>query len=176
MLAACGGDDTEAAGTTTGGARQLANTLRMSNWTLYIDIDEKTKKHPTLDQFKQKTGTTVQYTEDINDNASYFGKIQGPLSQGQSIDRDIIVLTDNSRFPGLLIDKGWAEKLDKSAIPNIKNLSDRAPAPELRSEPRVLPAVAVGDDRHRVRTRSSPAESPSPRWTRCSRTRSSRAR
>jgi spermidine/putrescine transport system substrate-binding protein len=124
VLAACGGDDTEAAGTTTGGPKQLAKTLRFSNWTLYIDVDEKTKKHPTLDQFKQKTGTTVQYTEDINDNASYFGKIQGPLSQGQSIDRDIVVLTDNSRFPGLLIDKGWAEKLDKSAIPNIKNLQD----------------------------------------------------
>jgi spermidine/putrescine transport system substrate-binding protein len=122
VLAACGGDDTEAAGTTTGGPKQLAKTLRFSNWTLYIDVDEKTKKHPTLDQFKQKTGTTVQYTEDINDNATYFGKIQGPLSQGQSIDRDIVVLTDNSRFPGLLIDKGWADKLDKSAIPNIKNL------------------------------------------------------
>ena len=122
VLAACGGDDNEAAGTTTGGPKQLAKTLRFSNWTLYIDVDEKTKKHPTLDEFKQKTGVSVQYTEDINDNASYFGKIQGPLSQGQSIDRDIIVLTDNSRFPGLLIDKGWAEKLDKSAIPNIKNL------------------------------------------------------
>jgi spermidine/putrescine transport system substrate-binding protein len=122
VLAACGGDDTEAAGTTTGGNKQLAKTLRFSNWTLYIDVDEKTKKHPTLDEFKQKTGTSVQYTEDINDNASYFGKIQRPLSQGQSIDRDIIVLTDNSRFPGLLIDKGWAEKLDKSAIPNIANL------------------------------------------------------
>jgi spermidine/putrescine transport system substrate-binding protein len=122
VLAACGGDDTEAAGTTTGGPKQLAKTLRFSNWTLYIDVDEKTKKHPTLDEFKQKSGTTVQYTEDINDNASYFGKIQGPLSQGQSIDRDIVVLTDNSRFPGLLIDKGWADKLDKSAIPNIKNL------------------------------------------------------
>jgi spermidine/putrescine transport system substrate-binding protein len=34
------------------------------------------------------------------------------------------VLTDNSRFPGLLIDKGWAEKLDKSAIPNFDNLQD----------------------------------------------------
>jgi spermidine/putrescine transport system substrate-binding protein len=121
VLAACGGDDNEAAGTTTGGKKQLAKTLRFSNWTLYID-DEPGKKHPTLEQFKQKTGVSVQYTEDINDNASYFGKIQGPLSQGHSIDRDIIVLTDNSRFPGLLIDKGWAEKLDKSAIPNIKNL------------------------------------------------------
>jgi spermidine/putrescine transport system substrate-binding protein len=124
ILAACGGDNGSAAESTTTVAKQLAKTLRFSNWTLYIDIDEKTKKSPTLQQFKQKTGTTVQYTEDINDNATYFGKIQRPLSQGQSIDRDIIVLTDNSRFPGLLIDKGWAEKLDKSAIPNIKNLQD----------------------------------------------------
>jgi spermidine/putrescine transport system substrate-binding protein len=124
LLAACGGDDEESAGTTAEGKKQLAMTLRFSNWTLYIDVDEKTKKHPTLEQFKQKTGTTVQYTEDINDNPSYFGKIQRPLSQGQSIDRDIIVLTDNTRFPGLLISKGWVEKLDKSAIPNMKNLQD----------------------------------------------------
>jgi spermidine/putrescine transport system substrate-binding protein len=124
FLAACGGDDEETAGTTTGGAKQLAKTLRFSNWTLYIDIDEDTKKHPTLDQFQQQTGTKVEYFEDINDNASYFGKIQRPLSQGQSIDRDIVVLTDNSRFPGLMIDKGWAEKLDKSAIPNFDNLQD----------------------------------------------------
>ena len=124
VLAACGGDNGPAAESTTTVAKQLAKTLRFSNWTLYIDIDEKTKKSPTLQQFKQKTGTTVNYFEDINDNATYFGKIQRPLSQGQSIDRDIIVLTDNSRFPGLLIDKSWAEKLDKSAIPNIKNLQD----------------------------------------------------
>ena len=124
ILAACGGDNGSAAESTTTVAKQLAKTLRFSNWTLYIDIDEKTKKSPTLQQFKQKTGTTVNYIEDINDNATYFGKIQRPLSQGQSIDRDIIVLTDNSRFPGLLIDKGWADKLDKSAIPNIKNLQD----------------------------------------------------
>jgi spermidine/putrescine transport system substrate-binding protein len=124
ILAACGGDNGSAAESTTTVAKQLAKTLRFSNWTLYIDIDEKTKKSPTLQQFKQKTGTTVNYFEDINDNATYFGKIQRPLSQGQSIDRDIIVLTDNSRFPGLLIDKGWADKLDKNAIPNIKNLQD----------------------------------------------------
>jgi spermidine/putrescine transport system substrate-binding protein len=124
FLAACGGDDNEAGGTTTAGPKELADTLRFSNWTLYIDKDPKTKKSAILEQFKRKTGVTVQYREDINDNATYFGKIQRPLSQGQSIDRDIIVLTDNSRFPGLLIDKGWAEKLDKSAIPNIANLQD----------------------------------------------------
>jgi spermidine/putrescine transport system substrate-binding protein len=120
VLAACGGTSNKAASTTAN--KTLAKTLRFSNWTLYIDVNEKTKKHPTLEAFKKKTGTTVQYTEDINDNASYFGKIQGPLSRGQSIDRDIIVMTDNSRYPSRLIKKGWVEKLDKSAIPNIANL------------------------------------------------------
>jgi spermidine/putrescine transport system substrate-binding protein len=117
LLAACGGSSSESAS-----SKKLAKTLRFSNWTLYIDIDEKTKKHPSLDQFEKKYGVHVNYTEDINDNATYFGKIQGPLSRGQSIDRDIIVMTDNSRYPSLLIKKGWVEKLDKDAIPNFKNL------------------------------------------------------
>jgi spermidine/putrescine transport system substrate-binding protein len=124
LLAACGGGGEESAGDNGSNDKTLAKTLRFSNWTLYIDIDDKTKKRPTLEQFKRKTGTTVRYIEDVNDNASFFGKIQGPLSRGQSIDRDIVVMTDNSRYPGLLIKKGWAEKLDKSAIPNIKNLQD----------------------------------------------------
>jgi spermidine/putrescine transport system substrate-binding protein len=117
LLAACGGGSKSSSS-----SHELAKTLRFSNWTLYIDIDEKTKRHPTLDMFKKKYGTNVQYTEDVNDNATYFGKIQGPLSRGQSIDRDIIVMTDNSRYPSLLIKKGWVEKLDKSAIPNFNNL------------------------------------------------------
>jgi spermidine/putrescine transport system substrate-binding protein len=127
FLAACGGGGGEAAATTAaagGGTQKLADQLRFSNWQLYIDVDEKTKKRPTLEQFTKKTGVKVDYFEDINDNASYFGKIQRPLAQGQSIDRDIIVLTDNSRFPGLMIDKGWTEPLDKDAIPNIVNLQD----------------------------------------------------
>jgi spermidine/putrescine transport system substrate-binding protein len=130
FLAACGGGDGETAATTAaGGSKKLADQLRFSNWQLYIDVDEKTKKRPTLAQFTKETGVAVSYFEDINDNATYFGKIQRPLSQGQSIDRDIIVLTDNSRFPSLLIDKGWAEPLDKDAIPNIKNLQDSLASP-----------------------------------------------
>jgi spermidine/putrescine transport system substrate-binding protein len=120
LLAACGGSSSKSASSSAG--HTLAKTLRFSNWPLYIDVNEKTKSHPSLTQFTKKTGVHVQYTEDINDNATYFGKIQGPLSRGQSIDRDIIVMTDNSRYPSLLIKKGWVEKLDKSAIPNIKNL------------------------------------------------------
>jgi len=122
VLAACGGTSKKAAGTNV--SKTLAKTLRFSNWTLYIDTNNKKHSHPSLQQFQKKYGTRVQYTEDINDNASYFGKIQGPLSRGQSIDRDIVVLTDNDRYLGLMIRKGWAEKLDKSAIPNMKNLLD----------------------------------------------------
>src|SRR5213592_2052766 len=98
ILAACGSSGTKASGGTTSVEQKLASTLRFSNWTLYIDTNNKTHSHPSLQQFQQKYGTTVDYTEDINDNAGYFGKIQGPLSRGQSIGRDIIVLTDNDRY------------------------------------------------------------------------------
>jgi spermidine/putrescine transport system substrate-binding protein len=123
ILAACGGSSKSSSSSTGGsGKKQLAKVLHFSNWTLYIDVNNKTKSHPSLDQFQRKYGVHVDYVEDINDNASFFGKIQGPLSRGQSIHRDIIVLTDNDRYLGLMLRKGWAEKLDKSAIPNMKNL------------------------------------------------------
>ncbi|HEU0336353.1 MAG TPA: spermidine/putrescine ABC transporter substrate-binding protein [Gaiellaceae bacterium] len=125
LLAACGGGG----GDGGGGGGELADTLRFSNWPLYIDYVEETKKHPTLDQFTEETGIAVSYYEDINDNAQYFGKIQGPLAQGNGIDRDIIVLTDNSRFPGIMVSQGWLEELDKELIPNIDNLIDAQASP-----------------------------------------------
>ena len=122
LLAACGGKSKAGAGSTT--SHKLAKTLNFSNWTLYMDTNKKKHTFPSLLEFQKKYGVHVNYTEDINDNASFFGKIQGPLSRGQSVHRDIIVLTDNDRYLALVIKKGWAEKLDKSAIPNMKNLVD----------------------------------------------------
>jgi spermidine/putrescine transport system substrate-binding protein len=124
LLAACGGSSSGGSG-----SGEVADVLRFSNWPLYIDYDEKTKKHPTLDQFTQKTGIKVDYFEDINDNASYFAKVQGPLSQGRGIDRDIFVFTDSSRYPQLLVSKEWVEPLDKDKIPNISNLIDAQKSP-----------------------------------------------
>jgi spermidine/putrescine transport system substrate-binding protein len=124
ILAACGSSGSKASSGTTSVDHTLAKTLNFSNWTLYMDVNKKTKQFPSLNAFEKKTGVHVNYTEDINDNAGFFGKIQGPLSRGQSINRDIIVLTDNDRYLGLMLRKGWAEKLDKSAIPNMKNLVD----------------------------------------------------
>jgi spermidine/putrescine transport system substrate-binding protein len=122
LLAACGGSSKAGAGSTV--SHKLAKTLHFSNWTLYMDTNNKTHSHPSLVEFQKKYGVHVDYVEDINDNASFFGKIQGALSRGQSVSRDIVVLTDNDRYLSLMIKKGWAEKLDKSAIPNMKNLVD----------------------------------------------------
>src|SRR5262249_18760084 len=59
LLAACGGGGIKGAQGTTGEtatvSKKLAKTITFSNWPLYIDVDEKTKKHPSLDQFTKQT-------------------------------------------------------------------------------------------------------------------------
>jgi spermidine/putrescine transport system substrate-binding protein len=125
LLAACGGGSGAGASSASGStsvSHTLAKTLRFSNWPLYIDVNEKTKRHPSLDQFTKRYGVKVNYVEDINDNESFFGKIEGPLSRGQGVGRDIIVMTDESGLPARMIELGWLEKLYKPAIPNLKNL------------------------------------------------------
>jgi spermidine/putrescine transport system substrate-binding protein len=120
LLAACGGGG-GGGGTTS---HKLAKTLHFSNWTLYMDTNKKNHTFPSLIAFQKKYGVHVDYVEDINDNASFYHKIQPLLSRGESSGRDIVVLTDNDRYLGLMLEKGYAEKLDKSAIPNMKNLID----------------------------------------------------
>jgi spermidine/putrescine transport system substrate-binding protein len=121
ILAACGGGD--GGGDADGG--ELKDVLNFANWPYYMDVDKPT----TLDDFAKQTGIKVNYFEEINDNADYFAKVQGPLSQGNGIGRDIFVFTDNSRFPGLLVDEGWVQELDKDLIPNIVNLVDAQASP-----------------------------------------------
>ena len=104
----------------TRASRGDSKSLTISNWPLYIDIDEKTKKHPSLEAFTKQTGTKVKYLEDVNDNNEFYGKVAPLLRRGQSTDRDIIVLTDwmAARF----VKAGWVEKIDKKLVPNAKNL------------------------------------------------------
>ncbi len=103
------------------------DTVTVSNWPLYIDLDEKTKKRPSIEAFTKKTGIKVKYLEDVNDNNSFYGKVAPLLRRGQSTDRDVIVVTDwmAARF----VRAGWVEKLDKSKIPNIKNLQPGLKSP-----------------------------------------------
>jgi spermidine/putrescine transport system substrate-binding protein len=129
LLAACGGGG--GGGEAEG---ELKDVLNFSNWELYIDTPSTRKAAgltgpTTLQQFTTKTGIKVNYYEDVNDNPGYFAKVQGRLSRGQGIDRDIIVSTDNDRFLGEYITNDWALKLDKSLIPNISNLIDAQASP-----------------------------------------------
>jgi spermidine/putrescine transport system substrate-binding protein len=125
ILAACGSNGIEAQTGGGGGAtsvqKQLAATLTISNWPLYIDIDEKTKKRPTVEDFQKKYPVKVKYIEDVNDNEEWFGKFQAQLAQGQPIGRDLTVLTD--WMAARMVRLGYVQKKDKSAIPNEKNLT-----------------------------------------------------
>ncbi|MGC4780101.1 polyamine ABC transporter substrate-binding protein [Micromonospora zamorensis] len=120
-LAGCG---TKGAQQTDAGcvSEDLSGTERklvFSNWPQYLDVDEKDEsKRPSLDEFVRKTGITVTYTEDINDNNEFFGKVQHQLAACQSTDRDIIVLSDwmAARMSRL----GWIQKLDPAKIPNVR--------------------------------------------------------
>jgi spermidine/putrescine transport system substrate-binding protein len=90
-------------------------TLRISNWPLYID-------DRTVADFERATGIRTEYTEDINDNAEFFARISEPLRRGQSIDRDIIILTDWTA--GRLIELGYVAPLIPEKFPNKANLQD----------------------------------------------------
>ena len=133
LLAACGGDggiegqagQTGATTGTTTGEKKLADELVFANWPLYID--KQGKRRPTLEKFEKETNVKVRYIEEVNDNEEWFGKYQAQLAAGDDIDRDIVVLTD--WMAARMIRLGYAEKLDKSAIPNGENLKDALQSP-----------------------------------------------
>ena len=121
LLAACGG------GGSGNASGKVNDALNFANWELYIDTKKTlaaagVDKPTTLEQFTKKTGIKVNYYEEVNSNPEYFAKVQGRLSRGQGIGRDILVSTDNDRFLGEYIANKWVQKLDKSLIPNIKYL------------------------------------------------------
>ncbi len=128
-LAACGtGNKDDAKSTPKPKATVTDNSatdkvVNWANWPLYLDYDEKTKKYPTLEAFQKETGIKATYAEDIDDNDSYYGKVQGQLKNGDDIGKDVITMTD--WMAGRMIRQGYAQKLDKANIPNAKNLNPK---------------------------------------------------
>ncbi|WP_370415126.1 PotD/PotF family extracellular solute-binding protein [Streptomyces fradiae] len=104
-------------------------SVAFSNWTEYMDVSEDEKSRPTLDAFRKRTGITVKYTEDINDNVEFFGKIKPQLAAGQDTGRDLICVTD--WLAARIIRLGWAQKLDPANLPNAyANLSPQFRRPD----------------------------------------------
>ncbi|MET9673878.1 extracellular solute-binding protein [Streptomyces sp. NPDC006482] len=103
-------------------------TLDFANWPLYIDTDDDdTSKRPTLNAFRERTGISVRYTEEINDNDEFFGKIGPSLMNHQETGRDLIVVSDwmAARFVRL----GWVQEMDRAAQPHVAEHLN----PQLRS-------------------------------------------
>ncbi|MCX4513590.1 spermidine/putrescine ABC transporter substrate-binding protein [Streptomyces sp. NBC_01619] len=101
--------------------------LDFANWPLYVDTDdEDSSKRPTLDAFTERTGISVRYTEEINDNDEFFGKISPALMNHQETGRDLIVVSDwmAARFVRL----GWVQEMDRDRQPNVARYLD----PQLR--------------------------------------------
>ncbi|WP_031054707.1 polyamine ABC transporter substrate-binding protein [Streptomyces sp. NRRL F-5702] len=104
------------------------HTLHFANWPLYIDTDDDDEsKRPTLDAFSRRTGISVTYTEEINDNDEFFGKISPALMNRQQTGRDLIVISDwmAARFVRL----GWVQEMDRAKQPNVAKYLD----PQLRT-------------------------------------------
>jgi spermidine/putrescine transport system substrate-binding protein len=123
ILAACGigpgaSPSTGAAASSAPvGGGEPAGMLNFANWPLYIDQDDDGNS-PTLAQFTEETGIEVEYTENIEDNQSFFGVIQPALAAGEDTGYDIIVPTD--WMVGNLIRLGYLEQIDVDRdIPNF---------------------------------------------------------
>ena len=90
-------------------------SLFISNWTGYID--PRKKKTSTFRQFEAATGITVDYTDDVNDNAEFYAKVRNQLGACEPIERDLIVLTD--WMAARMISLGWIQPLRKDKVPNL---------------------------------------------------------
>lgn len=128
-LAACGtgGTPSGGGGSASGGAVAAPEdvsaddpTLSWANWTLYLDLAEDGNSYPTLEAFTEQTGIEVTYSEDIDGNDSFYGRVQGQLANGDDIGQDVVVLTD--WMAGRMIRLGYTQELDEANIPNKANV------------------------------------------------------
>ena len=121
--------------------RPTIGNWTFSNWPLYID-----KK--VLRSFDREHGGNVRYVEDINDNYEFYGKVRQQLEQGQPIDRDIVVLTDY--MAARWVRNRYVEPIDKSNVPNAKNLVANLKTINYDPKRDVHAAVAVRRHGHRL--------------------------
>jgi spermidine/putrescine transport system substrate-binding protein len=83
-----------------------------------MPVDEQSA-FPLVESCEKELGINISYTEDIDDNAAFFSKVKPLLDKGDSIGRDLIVVTDDFVMPW--IRNGFVEQFDKTNMPNVVN-------------------------------------------------------
>ncbi|HNV12122.1 MAG TPA: spermidine/putrescine ABC transporter substrate-binding protein, partial [Propionibacteriaceae bacterium] len=94
--------------------------VNFANWVAYLDYDEETSTYPTLEAFMKSSGIKVKYTEEIDDNDSYFNKVAPQLRARQDINKDIFVFTD--WMANRIIRDGLVQPLELIRMANAHNL------------------------------------------------------
>ncbi|NDD07441.1 MAG: extracellular solute-binding protein, partial [Actinobacteria bacterium] len=121
-LAACGTGSTDSGAEGVVDVSDSEKIVRWANWPLYLDYNEDTKEYPTLKAFEAANGITATYTEDIDDNNTFYGKVQGQLGIGSDIGYDVVTPTD--WMAARWIELGYAQELDAENIPNKSNIRE----------------------------------------------------
>ncbi|MBR8744328.1 PotD/PotF family extracellular solute-binding protein [Nocardiopsis sp. MG754419] len=93
--------------------KEETGSLRWANWPLYMDPDRT-----QLTQFKESTGIDVDYHEDVQEAASFFGQIQPKLANGDDIGYDLMTLPNGFEF-AKLVELGYVVPLDHARMPNF---------------------------------------------------------
>ena len=98
--------------------------LTISNWPAYIDKN-------TVAEFEKKTGISVEYIEDVNDNNEFFSKLQPTLANSDPAGRSIVVVTD--WMANKMYNLGYLQNFDqKSVAPAMREPDPEPPDPVLR--------------------------------------------
>ena len=129
-LAACGSDlgggGREGDVETAEAEGEASGELYVANWPFYIDKQ-------TVPEFEEESGVDVTYREEVDDNNVIFTKMQPLLQDGQSGDRDIIVVTD--WMAKKMYDLGYLPDFDQDAVaPAKENLVGSLESPAFDPE------------------------------------------
>jgi spermidine/putrescine transport system substrate-binding protein len=88
--------------------------VNWSNFTLYMPVDDA-GAFPLVKSCAKDLGIEISYTEDIDDNSAFFAKLKPVLDKGDSVGRDLIVVTDDFVMPW--IRGGFVQEFDKTICP-----------------------------------------------------------
>ena len=96
--------------TACGGSKEPKNELYLFNWSDYIPEE-------VITNFEQETGIKV-VTDYYSSNEEMYAKVKAGAA-----GYDIVV--PSTDYAEIMLNQGMLEKLDKSKLPNIKNLNEK---------------------------------------------------